>query len=57
MRRGRGIAAERAASTEVREKLATAREEATATIASEAQETERLRAELRRRARGDRADS
>ena len=41
------LAAERAASTEVREKLATAREEAQNTIATEAHETERLRAELR----------
>jgi hypothetical protein len=40
------LAAERAASTEVRERLATAREEAQSTIATEAQETERLRAEL-----------
>jgi uncharacterized coiled-coil protein SlyX len=40
------LAAERAASTEVREKLATAREEAQTTITTEAQETERLRAEL-----------
>jgi hypothetical protein len=40
------LAAERAASTEVREKLATAREETQSTIEAEAQETERLRAEL-----------
>jgi hypothetical protein len=40
------LAAERAASTEIREKLATAREEANTTIETEAHETERLRAEL-----------
>jgi hypothetical protein len=40
------LAAERAAATEVHEKLATAREEAQTSIAGEAQETERLRAEL-----------
>jgi hypothetical protein len=41
------LAAERAAATEIREKLATAREETQSTIETEAQETERLRAELR----------
>ena len=40
------LAAERAASTEVREKLATAREETSSTIEAESRETERLRAEL-----------
>ena len=40
------LAAERAATTEVREKLATAREEAESTITAEAEETERLRVEL-----------
>jgi DNA repair exonuclease SbcCD ATPase subunit len=40
------LEAERAAATEIREKLATAREEAQTTIDTEAHETERLRAEL-----------
>jgi hypothetical protein len=40
------LQAERAAAAEIREKLATAREEAQSTIDTEAHETERLRAEL-----------
>lgn len=43
----RRLAEERAASTEVHEKLATAREEAQRAIAAEAADTERMRAELR----------